>query len=343
MKNLEKKFDPSGIGVKNGNIFGLPFTAEQSQLIVIPVPWEVTTSYRGGTAQCPQAILDASSQVDLYDSVDPDSWKKGIFMLPVSRELSAKNKKLRSMAGLCISHLEKGGSSDDAKFKKMYEEINRGSGELNEWVKKESLKFLNQKKKVCVLGGEHSVSLGLIQALAETQVKFSILHLDAHADMRTKYEGFEFSHASAMYNAAKIKNVEKIVQVGVRDYCEQEAEFIKESKGRIVSFEGRAIKKKLFGGTSWGKICDEITGNLAKNVYVSFDVDVLEPWLCPNTGTPVPGGLEFEQALYLVEKAASGGRRIIGFDLCEVTPSKDTEWDAMVGARILYRLANIAG
>jgi agmatinase len=344
MQSKQKKiasFDPSDIGVDNGNLFGLPFTTEEWEVVVIPVPWEVTVSYRGGTARGPATMLNASLQVDLYDPEIPDAWKMGIGMQPISKEWAAKNKILRKKAESCIDNLEKGGSIDDAKVKKLYAEINEGGAELNRWMKKESAKLLKQGKSVAVLGGEHSVPLGFMHALADIYPKFSILHIDAHADMRQAYEGFEFSHASIQYNASKIKNVENQVLVGIRDYSQQEADRIKNSKGKIVAFTDLAMKRKAYEGVTWKKISEEIIKPLGKNVYISFDIDALDPSLCPHTGTPVPGGLEFEQVFYMIETLVKSGRKIIGFDLCEVAPGEKDDWDSIVGVRALYRLANL--
>jgi agmatinase len=261
-------------------------------------------------------------------------------MLPVSKKWTAANQVMRKKAELVISYLEKSGSAFEEKADKLTSEINQAGRELNLWLKNETKKLLQREKCVGVLGGDHSSPLGYMQALADKYDSFSILHLDAHADLREAFEGFEFSHASIMYNALKIKNMKKLVQVGIRDFSLEESERIKNSNGRVIAFEDRSIKQKLFSGKSWQSVCAEITGKLTNNVYVSFDIDALNPSLCPNTGTPVPGGLSFEEATYLLEQLAAK-KKIIGFDLCEVTPGKTDEWDVNVGIRLLYRLANL--
>ena len=336
-----RSFDPSDIGLDNGNLFGLPFTIEESEVVVIPVPWEVTTSYGEGTARGPEAILSASLQVDLFDPDIQDAWKIGIGMLPISKTWMKRNTILRGKAKRCIHHLEHGGSPHDIQVKKFYEEINRGCRELNTWIKNESSKLLQQGKSVCVLGGEHSVPLGFMQALTKFYPTYSILHIDAHADLRKAYEGFEFSHASIQYNASKIKNIDHMVQVGIRDYSEQEADRIKNSDGRIITFTDQTLARKQYQGVTWNKLCEDIIKSLGKNVYISFDIDALQPSLCPHSGTPVPGGLEFDQSLYLIETLVKSNRKIIGFDLCEVAPAPDDDWDSVVGVRMLYRLANL--
>lgn len=335
------KYDPSDIGLCNGNLFGLPFDVDESEIVVIPMPWEVTVSYRAGTAAGPKTMLAASPQVDLYDSDIKDAWKLGIAMLAVPNYWLRKNKILREKAKFCIDHLERNGKLNDKKVVKFYDEINAAGRELNNYVEKESLKFLEKNKSVCVLGGEHSVPLGFMRALTKYYPKYSMLHIDAHADLRKAYEGFEFSHASIQYNATKIKQIDQFVMVGIRDYSQQEADRIQSSMGRIIAFSDRALKRKIYGGESWKRLCEAIIAPLGKNVYVSFDIDALDPSLCPHTGTPVPGGLEFEQIFYLIEMLVRSGRKIIGFDLCEVASAKNDDWDSIVGVRALYRLANL--
>ena len=333
-------FDPNGLGDTNGNIYGLPFDTGNAKLVILPVPWEVTVSYQAGTAKAPEAILQASLQVDLFDPFVTDAWKLGIAMKEINPQLREKSDFFREQAEEYIDQLASGiDSAGLENLKPVLAKINLACSEMNEWVKKESTLLLNQNKIVALLGGDHSTPLGLLQALAEKHNEFGILHIDAHADLREAYEGFEFSHASIMFNAIKIPQVTKLVQLGIRDYCEAELALI-ESEKRITTFFDRDIRHQQFEGKNWAAICDNIVDALPEKVYLSFDIDGLDPKLCPNTGTPVPGGLELEQARYLVEKVVYSGREIIGFDLNEVAPGTD-EWDANVGARLLYRLANI--
>jgi len=189
------------------------------------------------------------------------------------------------------------------------------------------------------LGGDQSTPLGLSKALSKKYDDIGILHIDAHADLRNAYEGFEFSHASIMFNAIKMPQVSRLVQLGIRDYCEAEVQLI-QSDPRIHTYFDREIKHREYSGENWAGICHEIIGKLPEKVYISLDIDGLDPKLCPNTGTPVPGGLEFEQVLFLVEKLTASGRKVIGFDLNEVSPGED-EWDANVAARLLYRMINL--
>ncbi|MFW5759884.1 MAG: agmatinase family protein [Cyclobacteriaceae bacterium] len=342
MTTAEKKikiidnFDPNNPGVA-GNIFGLPFDQEVSEIILIPVPWDVTVSYSEGTHQGPAAILNASPQIDYYLPDHPEAWKKGIFMLPINNDWQETNHKLRPLAKNYIEALEAGANINP--FVPDLQRINQACEHLHKQVKESALVLLNEGKTVGVVGGEHSVPLGLMQALAE-KGEFGILQIDAHADLREAYEGFTYSHASIMYNALQIPQLKKIVQVGIRDICETEVALA--NIEQVDIFYDQKIKEQQFYGKQWAEICEEIVAALPRRVYVSFDIDGLQPWLCPNTGTPVPDGLTFSEAVFLLKLIKKSGRSIIGFDLCEVSPGQD-EWDANVGARVLYQLCAIAG
>ena len=340
MKSKEeviKSFDPNGPGIA-GNLFGLPFHPEHAELVILPLPWEITVSYHTGTSRGPEAILKASSQLDVYMHDIPDAWKLGVAMLPIPQEMYAESKKFRELTSMHIARLEKGESfdPDDPLLKTM----NEASENLNIYVKSTTQKLIRAGKMVGLIGGEHSVPLGFIRALSEQHERFGILQIDAHADLRKSYEGFTYSHASIMYNTLKIPAVGRLVQVGIRDYCEEEANVIQRAMGRVVTFFDDDLKEKLYSGKTWDAICDEIVSQLPKHVYISFDIDGLDPKLCPGTGTPVAGGLEFYQAVHLMKKVVLSGRKIIGFDLCEVSPGTEGDWDANVGARILYQLCN---
>lgn len=336
-------FDPNSLAQKDSNIFGLPFTPETAQQVIIPVPWEVTVSYNAGTAAGPAAIFEASKQVDLFDPDVEDAWRLGLAMLDLPQTLIEANSAMRIKAEEYIEALENGMNADrDERCAELLAEINKSCQQMNDWVYEEAMKILSQKKLPGLIGGDHSTPLGLMRALATKYNEFGILHFDAHADLRDAYEGFKYSHASIMFNALEIDNLKKLVQVGIRDFCQQESELVKNSAGRVVSYYDRQLKSRLYAGESWKEISDSIVAQLPQFVYVSFDVDGLDPKLCPNTGTPVPGGLEFEQTVYLVKRLVESGKTIIGFDVNEVAPGEDSEWDANVGARLVYRLANLA-
>ncbi len=336
-----ENFDPNGIGIA-GSLFGLPFTIENASLVIIPVPWEVTASYGTGTAQGPKAILEASLQVDLAVKNIQDAWKLGIAMLPISTEWEEESKQWRDHITPYIKWLASGKEkSANNLILNAAEGVNGISKKLNAWVKEEAITLQEQGKMIAVLGGDHSTSYGLMQAIDEQYDDFGILQIDAHADLREAYEGFEFSHASIMNNALKLKHLSKLVQVGIRDFSDSELNLINDSSDKIHTWFHNDIKRNIFEGNNWNSICDNIIADLPQNVYISFDIDGLDPKLCPHTGTPVPGGFEFYEAVFLIEKLVKSGRRIIGFDVCEVAPGKNSDWDGNVGARILYILSNL--
>ncbi len=332
-----KNFDPNSVGDVNAGMFGLPFSLSESETVLIPVPWEVTVSYGGGTADGPEQIFDASFQVDLYDPIVKDAWKLGIAMDDINENIREKSLTYRPVAEIIIDRQSNGepvAEIDEIK------DVNKVCMEMNDWVKKRALHFLKQDKTVGLIGGDHSTPLGMMQALSEHVGEFAILQIDAHADLRVAYEGFEFSHASIMYNALKINNVKKLVQVGIRDYCQAEVDIINNSNGRVKTFFDRDIKQQAYQGKSWDTICKEIIAELPQNIYLSFDIDGLDPKLCPGTGTPVAGGFETDQVLYLLEQVVAAGKRFVAFDLNEV--GGEDEWNANVASRLLYRIANLA-
>jgi len=339
-------FDPNHLGLAANQIFGLPFTEGEATTILFPVPWDVTVSYGGGSSAAPQAILEASRQVDLFDPDLPDAWQRGIALQTISAEWAGRSAQLRTEALRYINFLEAGGTPrEDPAMQAIADRINAACGELRAWVAKETGALLEAGKLVGLLGGDHSTPLGFLDALAARHAAFGILQIDAHCDLRQAYEGFQYSHASVMCNALTIPQVTRLVQVGIRDFCEGELGCIESSAGRVQTFFDHDLTGRLYGGESWHQICRGIIEQLPPEVYVSFDIDGLDPKLCPNTGTPVPGGLEFQQALYLLREVVRAGRRIIGFDLNEVCPGEDgagkkAEWDANVGARLLYKLCN---
>ena len=343
MSNISK-FDPNSVGLKANNIFGLPFSDEEAQLILLPVPWEVTVSYRPGAARGPEKIFDAAMQVDLYDPDVEDGWKKGFYMLPIDKNIRSKSDYLRQCAELIISNMIDGGEiSENEQLTEKLREINEGGQMLHDWVYEMTMNLLKEGKKVGLIGGDHSTPLGFIKALSDFHENFGILQIDAHADLRIAYEGFTYSHASIMYNVQQqIPQVTKLVQVGVRDYCDEELNMIQQSNGRITTFFDKDIKAQQYEGATWKDICKQIVDTLPQKVYISFDIDGLDPKLCPHTGTPVPGGFETEQMYYLFRMLHASGRQIIGFDLNEVSSGDrpGDSIDAIVGARVLFKLCN---
>jgi agmatinase len=331
---ISNEFDPNGVGIK-GTLFGLPSDEDQTAVVVLSVPWEVTVSYGGGTSKGPAAILEASAQLDLADPVFHEAWKPGYRLKWFDPEIETKSDQLRAKAVSYIESLETGMPPDPDD--PVVQEANQAGFDLKESIKSEALQLLKNQQIPALLGGDHSCPLGLMEAIAEHYGDFGILQIDAHADLRPAYEGFQYSHASIMWNAREIPTLKKLIQVGIRDLCQQELDLINHDSNRIQTFFDVDLKEAAHEGASWNQSIQKIIDSLPQHVYVSFDIDGLDPKLCPNTGTPVPGGLEFAEAVSLIKAVVKSGRKIVGFDLCEISPG-DTEWDANVGARILYKL-----
>lgn len=325
-------FDADAAAPPDSGVFGLPFSPADAKIVLIPVPFEATTSYGGGTVDGPKAILEASKQVDLFDLDTGRPWEAGIALLDENPAVRAWNEEARALATPII---ESGGKSDPAQLAK----INALCEQMNGWVYETTRAWLAKGKIVGVVGGDHSTPYGCIRAHAEKYPGLGVLHLDAHADLRNAYEGLTWSHASIMHNVmARLPQVAKLVQVGIRDFGEAEFDAIQASNGRIHTFFDHRLARAHLDGMPWRELVDNIVSELPENIYLSWDIDGLDPTLCPHTGTPVPGGLSFVQAIALLEGIVRAGKRIVGFDLNEVAPGPDDEWDGNVGARLLYKM-----
>lgn len=329
-------FDPNAAAVAGSGLFGLPHTRDDATILCLPVPWEATTSYGGGTAAGPAAILRASWQVDLFDHQVDRPYLAGITMLPEDERAQRWNAEARPLARQII---ELGGAiGDTPALHHALERVNELSARVNAYVQAEVATILEAGKIPALVGGDHSTPLGAIRAAAERHPGLGLLQVDAHMDLRLAYQGFTFSHASITRNVVDdIAGVGAVVQVGIRDSCEEEWECVAEHGGRIGVFHDTDLAARRFRGDPWDGVVGEIVALLPETVWVTFDIDGLDPKLCPHTGTPVPGGLQFAEAVHLIAAVARSGRRIVGFDLNEVAPGDD-EWDANVGARMLYQL-----
>lgn len=337
-----KNYDPNSVSNPDNNIFGLPTNEDNAQLVIVPIPWEVTVSYGSGTARAPEAILKASFQVDLFDPEMPSAWQQGFYMRPCDKKILMKSDYLRKEAELYIDYISHGDEVAANQFMcKTMKDVNEGGKFLNEWVYDQTKALLNKNKLVGLLGGDHSTPLGFMKAIGEKHGEFGILQIDAHCDLREAYEGFNYSHASIMYNALKeVPQLMRLVQVGVRDYSQSEWDYIRNSNYKVITYFDKEIKNRQFEGDTWKHIAEEIVDKLPEKVYISFDIDGLDRKLCPHTGTPVPGGFELEEVYFIFRKILESGRRIVGFDLSEVGIS-DSDWNSNVGARALFKLCNL--
>lgn len=309
----------AGHAVQEGaGIFGVNVPVADAALVLLPAPWDGTASYGKGTVNGPKAILKASHQLDYFDLDYGAPVCAGIAFADTDKKFP-----------YCGSH--------------QVDEVNLASHKINQIIYDASKSSLLNNQLVGVVGGEHSVPFGLIKALSEKYNAFGILHIDAHHDLRDSYEGYLHSHASIMFNVLQsCSQLSKLTSVGIRDFSIEEFKFAHDQGNRVRTFYDRDLQDYKADGKNWGSICKDIIGTLPEYVYISFDIDGLEPVLCPHTGTPVPGGLTFAEADRLMRELVKQGKKIIGFDLCEVAPDGVTEWDANVGARVLYKLCGAA-
>ena len=328
IKILEQGLPPQ----KDDGFIGGRLNPQDASLILLPVPWEATVSFGEGTAKAPDKIKISSHQLDVenYHYITP--YKAGISMLETNKDIAKLSNKARKKAIKVIQALE-----NNKTDKKSLKYVNEASLVLNNFVYETSMKYIQKDKLVAVVGGDHSSPFGLIKALNDTKKeKFGILHIDAHHDLREAYEGFKYSHASIFYNVMKeCDNVSNLVQIAIRDYSKEEANRMLEYKEKGSCLYDSNMQQQLAMGKSIEDIFSTYIQQLPQNVYLSVDIDGLEPLNCPNTGTPVPSGLKYGELEHLIFMLVKSGKKIIGFDLCEVGNS---EWDANVGARVLYQL-----
>lgn len=334
-------FDPNAAGNPQSNIFGLPFTEEDSRLVIQPVPWEATINAYPGTSRCISSIVRHSIHLDLWWKEQPNLWKQGIYIRETNQKILLKSDYLRKEAELLVGYTCCGKAVCDNDFmQKNLKEINAGGCYLNTWVYDHTKDILDKGKLAALLGGDHSITFGFIQALSEKYEDFGILQIDAHCDLRKTFEGFIFSHASIMRNVLdRFSQVTKLVQVGVRDFCEEEHNYLQDNAERIKTFFDEDLKDLTAQGQSWYDIAQTIVDALPQKAYISFDIDGLKPYYCPSTNTPVVGGLEYDQLKTIFKLMKKSGKTIIGFDLCQIGNGR-IGTDAQMGAYILWDLCN---
>lgn len=328
--------------------FGCHSSFDQADLVLIPAPWDATASYSPGTALGPELIRKASFQMDFFQPLFARAYNHKIHFAPPDPLIESLNKEAGAKARAVQKHW-----TDDKiqtrEEKALCAQVNQSSQILLDWIYKKSHHILEKGKIPALVGGEHSISEGLIRRVGEQyKGEYGLLHIDAHADLKEAYQGFGHSHASVMFNVLHHlpEAPKKLVQVGVRDFCEQEHHLI-EQDPRITCFFDHKIHEQRFKGETWATICHKIIGLLPEKVYISLDIDGLS-WDCgPGTGTPVPGGLSFQQTLYLLSEIKRQKKKLIAFDLVETAPGDgvagfSSEWNGNVSARLIYLMAGLA-
>ena len=337
-------FDPNGIVPDNGNYFSMPVTAEDAALVLISAPWDTTVSVRAGSSYAPDAIIEASRHIDLYEPSAPNSWRKGIATLPIDYSIQDLSHRLRSDAERVVKAGEEFGVSilNNIMHERRLRRVNEGSETMNRLIYDEAKRWFDKGKIVGLVGGDQSTAYGAIRAAGERYGKIGIMHIDSHCDLRESHHGFQHSHSSIMHNVLRdVKEVERLVSVGVREFSPAEWERA-ESDERIRLFTGQQIWTKHFEGVVWATICDEIIAELPEKVYLSLDIDGLTIECSPHTGTLVPGGLRFPEVVYLLGRVVASGRQIVGFDLTEVVPDMEDKTDAVIAARLLFKICSMA-
>lgn len=339
--NTLDTFDPNGVGLDNGAYFGLPFTPDEARLVLISAPWDVTVSYGTGTSEAPDAIIEASMQLDLYDALSPGAWRFGIATADIDYSLLETSQRLRSDAERVIRHLEEGGSvADDAVCRKI-RRVNEGCVQMNENIRAQARAWLAQGKLVGLVGGDHSTPYGLVQALGERGEGFGILHIDAHCDLRRAYEGFEYSHG--------VDHVQRAARraAGGADRRGRRARLLRRRGGTGTFFgthphvRRHAALRGSLRRRNMGCDLPPHRGRTARTGLCQLRHRRPVGRILPPYRYARRRRLTFNQAVYLLHETVRSGRRIIGFDVVEVVPRPGSSIDASTGARILYKLCGL--
>ena len=270
----------AGIPQEYGNL-------STSKIVLIPVPYDGTSTWQKGADKGPQAFLDASENMELYDiETDSEVYREGVYLADAITEKS----------------------SPEA---------------MVEVVHQETKKYINRNKFVTIFGGEHSVSIGTIRAFNECFNNISVLHIDAHADLRKEYEGSSYNHACAVYEANENTN---LVQVGIRS--------MDVSEKRVMNLDKVFFAHDMAVNEYW---MDDVLDQLTGNVFITFDLDALDPSIMPSTGTPEPGGLLYYETLEFLKKVFTE-RNVVGFDMVELCPNSKEKSSDFLAAKLYYKM-----
>jgi agmatinase len=284
---------PTGLPHNFGGLEPDYAALEPARIVVLPVPYDFSTSYQGGTRSGPRAILEASRNMELWDEELGATYRSGIHT---------------------VDELEPTALGPEA----MAERVEKAVG----WI-------FDHGKLPAMLGGEHSITAGAVRAAALRFKRLSVLQLDAHADMRDRYLDSPYSHACVM---RRVRETAKAVSVGIRSMSEEEAQYLERHPCPIFSPRRfRALRG------DWGSVLSELTDE----VFVTFDLDALDPSILPATGTPEPGGLDWYEAVDLLDAVAKRCR-IVGFDVVELAPLPGQVASDFLAARLAYRMMGLA-
>ena len=284
---------PSGLPENFGGLESDFAALDRARAVILPAPYDFSTSYQGGARLGPRAILAASRNMELWDEEVGAVYRQGIHTLP---------------------ELEPTAEGPEAMARRVEEAVG--------WI-------LRQKKLPVMLGGEHSLTAGAVKAVATSVERLSVLQIDAHADMRDRYLDSPFSHACVM---RRVRELVPAASVGIRSLSEEEAEYLEAHPAPMWSTrEFRALGRRL----------EPILEALTDQVYVTIDVDGLDPSQVPATGTPEPGGLDWYELVDLLRSVAER-KRIVGFDVVELAPLPGQVASDFLAARLVYRLIGLS-
>ena len=258
-----------------------------SKIVLIPVSYDGTSTWQKGADKGPKAFLEASENMELYDiETDSEVYKQGVFL---ADEITAKD-------------------SPEAVV-----------DEVHETTKK----YINRNKFVTIFGGEHSISIGTIRAFNECFSNLTVLHIDAHADLRASYEGTKYNHACAVYEANSTTN---LVQVGIRS--------MDISEKREMNLDKVFFAHDMAVNEDW---MDDVIDQLTSNVFITFDFDALDPSIFPSTGTPEPGGLFYYETLEFLKRVFDE-KNVVGFDMVELCPNEVDKSSDFLAAKLYYKM-----
>jgi|SRR5690554_1333518 len=262
-------------------------TIENSKVVLIPVPYDGTSTWQKGADKGPDAFLEASENMELYD-------------IETATEVYRE--------GICLIDPIEENSTPEAMVEAVYET---------------TMEYLRLKRFVTLFGGEHSISIGSIRAFSEKFDNLTVLHIDAHADLRKEYEGSKYNHACALYEASKTTN---LIQVGIRSMDVQE--------NKVMDREKTFFAHEMALDDYWMDAAIELMG---ENVYITFDLDAFDPSIMPSTGTPEPGGLLWYETLDFLAQVFEQ-KNVVGFDIVELCPTQHDKSSDFVAAKLYYKM-----
>jgi agmatinase len=260
---------------------------QKASVLLQSIPYDGTSTWGKGADKGFPAFLDAAENMELYDiETDSEVYTRGIHILP---EINIK-------------------TSPKAVFDKVYSN---------------TIELIRTKKFLTFIGGEHSVSIGILKAFYESYPGITIVQLDAHADLRPSYLGSPYNHACALHDASRHANV---IQIGIRSMDSSELPFLKKDKCFFTS--------DIMDSDEW---MDEALALISEKVYITFDLDGLDPSIMPGTGTPEPGGLQWYQTLKFLKRIFAE-RNVLGFDLVELAPQEGDRRSEFLTAKLYYKM-----